>query len=240
MRTPGPGRRAGTLQKAVWWLQDYAYAAGWQVRGFVSRVQPGSFHQGHRSPVVIIPGVYENWQFMLPLIQAIHDAGHPVHVVTVLQRNQLEVPEAARLVAQHLEEAGLRDAALVAHSKGGLIGKYAMLSLDPEHRIQRMVAVCTPFSGSSYARYMLLPSLRIFSPRNAVTLQLAREEAINSRITSVYGPFDPHIPEGSVLPGATNIELPVAGHFRILGDPGTARTIVEQLDLPVGPDVPGA
>lgn len=231
MSEPGTPMRISALQKGAWWLQDYLYAAGWQVRGMLSRVQPGSFHQGHRRPVLIIPGVYENWQFMMPLIQSIHDAGHPVHVVTVLQRNQLDVPAAARMVAQHLEEAGLRDAAIVAHSKGGLIGKYAMLMLDPEQRIDRMVTVCTPFSGSRYARYMLLPSLRIFSPRHPLTLELAREEAINSRITSIYGPFDPHIPEGSVLPGATNIELPTAGHFRILGDPQTARIIVEQLNL---------
>ena len=166
---------------------------------------------------------------MLPVIHAIHDAGHPVHVVTMLQRNKLDVPTAARLVAQHLEEAGLTDASIVAHSKGGLIGKYVMLNLDPGQRVRRMITVCTPFSGSRYARYMLIPSLRIFSPRNALTRQMAREEAINSRISSIYGVFDPHIPEGSVLPGATNIELPSAGHFRILGEPETARIIVEQL-----------
>lgn len=217
------------LQKATWWLADYAYAAGWQLRGIASRVSPESFHQGHLRPVVIIPGVYENWQFMLPLIQEIHDAGHPVHVVTVLQRNKLRVPAAAQLVARHLEEAGLRDVMLVAHSKGGLIGKFAMLRLDPEQRIRGMVAICTPFSGSRYARFMLLPSLRIFSPRNALTLRMTREQAINSRITSLYGVFDPHIPEGSVLPGATNIELASAGHFRILGDRETARLVVAQL-----------
>ena len=232
MSDPGAETRISPLQKAVWWAQDYVYAAAWQVRGLLSRVQPGSFRSGTRAPVLIIPGVYENWQFMMPLIHVIHDAGHPVHVVTVLQRNKLKVPDAARLVAQHLEEAGLRDAILVAHSKGGLIGKYTMLQLDPEHRIDRMIAVCAPFSGSRYARYMLLPSLRIFSPRNALTLQMSRELNLNSRITSIYGPFDPHIPEGSVLPGATNIELPVAGHFKILGDPETARIIVEQLNLP--------
>ncbi|NUP58455.1 MAG: alpha/beta hydrolase [Pseudarthrobacter sp.] len=232
MSETGTTARISALQKAVWWVQDYVYAGIWQVRGFLSRVQPGSFHKGTRAPVLIIPGVYENCQFMMPLIRTIHDAGHPVHVVTVLQRNKLKVPDAARLVAQHLEEAGLRNAILVAHSKGGLIGKYAMLSLDPEHRIDRMIAVCAPFSGSRYARYMLLPSLRIFSPRNALTLQMSRELAINGRITSIYGPFDPHIPEGSVLPGATNIELPVAGHFRILGDSETARIIVEQMNLP--------
>jgi pimeloyl-ACP methyl ester carboxylesterase len=230
MSETGTSTRVSALQKGLWWLQDYLYAGIWQVRGVLSRVQPGSFHSGHRSPVIIIPGVYENWQFMLPLIQAIHDAGHPVHVVTVLQRNKLKVPVAARLVAEHLEESGLQNAVIVAHSKGGLIGKCAMLLPDPEHRIDRMITVCTPFSGSRYANYMLLPTLRIFSPRNALTLELAREERINSRVTSIYGPFDPHIPEGSVLPGATNIELPTAGHFRILGDAETARVIVEQLN----------
>lgn len=116
----------------------------------------------------------------------------------------------------------------LAHSKGGLIGKYMMMALDPDVRIKRMVAVCSPFSGSRYAGFMWLPSLRAFSPRNAVTLQLTREERINARSTSVYGLFDPHIPEGSVLPGARNIRLVTGGHFRILGDDATVRTIVEE------------
>jgi hypothetical protein len=73
---------------------------------------------------------------------------------------------------------------------------------------------------------MLLPSLRAFSPRSAVTRQLAREERVNERITSVYGLFDPHIPEGSVLPGARNIQLDTAGHFRILAHEDTIRTIL--------------
>ena len=73
---------------------------------------------------------------------------------------------------------------------------------------------------------MLLPSLRAFSPRDAVTLQLSREQRINERISSVYGLFDPHIPEGSVLPGARNIQLQTGGHFRILSHEDTIRTIL--------------
>ena len=217
------------FRRLIWWIRDYTYAAGWQVRGAVSRIPADAFHRGTRSPVVVIPGVYENWQFMLPLITALNEAGHPVHVVTLLQRNRLDVPVAARLVAEHIAAAGLDNAVIVAHSKGGLIGKYIMLALDPDRRIDRMVAVCTPFSGSRYARYLLIPTLRIFSPRNALTLQMAAEERVNHRITSIYGVYDPHIPEGSILPGATNIRLETAGHFRILGDEQTACTIVEQL-----------
>src|SRR3954447_3069499 len=217
------------LRKALWWAQDYLYAAGWQIRGALSRTRADSFHSGHRSPVVVIPGVYENWRFMLPLITALHAAGHPVHVVTVLQWNRLEVPVAARFVAEHIAAAGLEGVMIVAHSKGGLIGKYVMLAMDADQRIDRMVAICTPFSGSRYARYLMIPSLRIFSPRTALTLQMASEETVNHRISSIYGIFDPHIPEGSVLPGARNIRLRAAGHFRILGDPATAETILEEL-----------
>ena len=220
-----------TVQKAVWWTEDYAYATGRQLRSFFDRTQPGDFLSGTGRPVVVIPGVYENWQFMLPLITALHQAGHPVHVVTVLQRNRLAIPAAAKLVAKHLAAEDVMNAAIVAHSKGGLIGKYLMMTHDGERRVERMVAVCSPFSGSRYARFMLAPSLRAFSPRNALTLELAREERINHRITSVFGPFDPHIPEGSILPGARNIRLDVPGHFRILGHQDTVRTILEEIPL---------
>ena len=219
-------------QIAGWWVRDYAYAAGRQLRSAVSRVSADEFLSGTGRPVVVIPGIYEDWRFMLPLIRELHAAGHPVHVVTLLQRNRLAVPKAAALIADYLHRRDLRDTMIVAHSKGGLIGKYTMMTLDQTRRITRMVAVCSPFLGSRYASYMLLPSLRALSPRNAVTLQLSREQSVNERITSVYGLFDPHIPEGSVLPGARNVQLDTGGHFRILADEDTIRTVLEEAAAP--------
>lgn len=218
----------GVLQAARWWVQDYIYAAARQLSSYFSRTHSNEFRSGTGRPVVVIPGIYEDWRFMLPLVRRLHEAGHPVHVVTVLQRNRLAVPKAAELIASYLRQQSLDDVMIVAHSKGGLIGKYVMMSLDPDERVAGMVAVCTPFSGSRYAAFMLLPSLRAFSPRNAVTLQLAREERINERVTSLYGLFDPHIPEGSVLPGARNIQLHTGGHFRILSHEDTIRTILAE------------
>jgi len=216
------------LQAARWWAEDYLYALGRQLRSAVSRTRPDEFLSGSGRPVVVIPGVYEDWRFMLPLVRRLHEAGHPVHVVTLLQRNLLAVPKAAELIAAYVHARDLEDVMIVAHSKGGLIGKYAMMSLDPEARVRGMVAICSPFSGSRYASFMLLPSLRAFSPRDAVTVQLSREERVNERITSVYGLFDPHIPEGSVLPGARNIQLRTGGHFRILSHEDTVRTILAE------------
>ncbi|WP_426979291.1 esterase/lipase family protein [Pseudarthrobacter sp. O4] len=217
---------SGALRPARWWAQDYLYALGRQLRSAVTRTRADEFLSDAGRPVVVIPGIYEDWRFMLPLVRRLHEAGHPVHVVTVLQRNRLAVPKAAELIAAYIRGQGLEEVMIVAHSKGGLIGKYAMMSLDPEARISGMVAICSPFSGSRYAAFMLLPSLRAFSPQNAVTVQLSREELVNERITSVYGLFDPHIPEGSVLPGARNVQLGTGGHFRILANEDTIRTIL--------------
>lgn len=220
---------SNALRKLQWWAQDYVYAIGRQVRGALSRTPADSFLTGTLRPVVVIPGVYEGWRFMLPLIQGVHAAGHPVHVIPGLHGNRLDVRSCAGIVARHIQEAGLADVAILAHSKGGLIGKYLMVALDPDARISHMAAICTPFAGSRYARYLFIPSLRIFSPRDALTLQMAKEEEVNARITSLYGPFDPHIPEGSILPGARNFQLPRAGHFRILADPQTLEAVLTDL-----------
>nr|WP_231884254.1 alpha/beta hydrolase [Plantibacter sp. H53] len=207
------------LRTLGWWARDYAYALVWQARAFVSRTDPHDFLSGDRSPIVVLPGVYETWRFLEPLIRRLHDDGHPVHVIDPLGRNDRSVPVAARLVADYLEANGLGDVVLLAHSKGGLVGKYVMSLGGGGARISGMLAVAAPFAGSRYARLMLLPSLRIFTPDDPTILALSREATVNPRIVSVYGRFDPHIPGGSRLEGAKNVELDTGGHFRILAHP---------------------
>jgi len=206
------------VKAAVWWTRDYGYALAWQTRAFFNRTDPDAFLTGDRAPVVVLPGIYETWKFMQPLVAAIHRRGHPVHVLDALRRNERPVVEAAGQVTAYLQERDLGDAIVVAHSKGGLIGKQVMIGPVGE-RIRSMLAIATPFGGSRYARLMVSPTLRIFSPSDATIVALARQEDVNSRIVSVYGRFDPHIPEGSELPGAKNVRLETGGHFRILAHP---------------------
>jgi hypothetical protein len=215
-----------TLRHGVWWLQDYAFAAWWQLRAVLSPRGADDYLSGAGRPVLVLPGIWETWAFLRPLVERVHDEGHPVHVVTSLGRNGRPVEATARDVAAYVLEHDLRDVVVVAHSKGGLIGKYLMALLDDTHRVDRMVAVCTPFSGSRWATWLVLPSLRAFSPRDATTLMLARDRAVNERITSIYGEFDPHIPESSVLEGADNVQLPTGGHFRVLAHPRTIATVL--------------
>ncbi|MDL5350896.1 alpha/beta hydrolase [Microbacterium sp. zg-YB36] len=206
------------LKAAVWWMRDYAYAGLWQARATFNRTDPDTFLSGDRVPVVVLPGIYETWKFMQPLVAAIHRRGHPVHVLDALHRNERPVVEMAEQVTAYLEEHDLSDVLIVAHSKGGLVGKQVMIG-PAGARVRGMLAVATPFGGSRYARLLPSSTLRIFSPTDATIVALAGQAAVNSRIVSVYGRFDPHIPEGSELPGARNVRLETGGHFRILAHP---------------------
>ncbi|NMM18252.1 MAG: alpha/beta hydrolase [Cellulomonas sp.] len=108
------------------WLFDYTYASRQQL---ASLLHPGGA-EAFRSPphpltpaVVLLPGIYERWQFMRPLATALHRQGYPVHVVHRLGLNRGTIPAMARRVAAHIEQQGLSQVGLIAHSKGGLIGK---------------------------------------------------------------------------------------------------------------------
>ncbi|MFD1214192.1 esterase/lipase family protein [Arthrobacter sp. GCM10027362] len=237
MRTPGRAA-ARLLARGWWWLLDYRYAAWWQLHGLLFRADPSPYLQAPRGnrPVLLIPGVYENWQFMHRIARRLHEAGYPVHVVKPLGYNRGELGRMAALVAGYLQEADLREVTIVAHSKGGLVGKRAMILPASAGRIRHMVAVNTPFSGSVYARLFLVPSIRAFSPRDRSLRALAADLSVNHRITSVYSAFDPHIPGGSHLPGARNIRLEAAGHFRVLDDARLPGILLRVLAGPAAPD----
>ncbi|QLD13378.1 alpha/beta hydrolase [Microbacterium oleivorans] len=223
----------------MWWAADYAYAIAWQVRAFFSRTDPETFASGDRTPLVVLPGIYETWRFLQPLITEMHERGHPVHVIAALGRNRWPVPRGARHVAAYMSERDLSGVVLVAHSKGGLIGKQVMADRDVAARVAGMVAVASPFDGSVYGRLMLLPALRAFSPSAPVIRALAREREPNARIVSVYGEFDPHIPGGSELAGARNVRLQTGGHFRILAHPRVIAEVVRLADRPAVDGAPG-
>ena len=215
-----------------WWLLDYLYAGWRQLLSPFRRDCPPEYAAGDPSlpAIVLLPGVYETWLFLEPAATRLNASGHRVFSVPGLGVNKKAIPESARIVAERVAalhaEYGVQRCIFLPHSKGGLIGKHLMLDAlaaaetgaRGSHPVQKMglVAIGTPFSGSIYAKYTLSRTIRDFSPTDAVLLALRRQEKLNDRVVSIYPVFDPHIPGGSALSGALNIELPVAGHFRTL------------------------
>jgi pimeloyl-ACP methyl ester carboxylesterase len=215
----------GRLRKVVWWVTDWFWTlrAHWWA---LQRPSADAFRDGDLAPVIAVPGVYESWHFLLPEIRALHDAGHPVFVVDGLGYNLRPVEDGARLLADRVAALDLHDVVVLAHSKGGLIGKLAMSALDPGGRIDRMIAIATPFGGSRLARYVPGRTLRAFRAVDPTLAGLARNLEVNGRITSVFGPFDTLIPDGSVLAGATNVPVAQGGHFLLLTSPEVVRAVV--------------
>lgn len=216
-------RRLGAL------LLDYEYVLRHQFAALFDRGRPEALVDGtgDRSPIVLLPGIYETWRFLRPLARRLHAAGHPVHVVVAIGRNRMTLAEAAGHVQNHLERFDLRDVTIVAHSKGGLVARLLLATPGVEQRIRRAVTIAAPFAGSTLARYVPLSAIRALRPGAPELRRVAASEAGVNRIVSVWGWFDPHIPGGSRLEGAQNVQVPVGGHFRILGSPLVLRLIEE-------------
>ena len=226
----GEHRSVTRRQHATDLLADYPNALRFRAHAVRYRTVPASFAHGTLRPVVILPGIYESWHYLRPIAEALNEDGHPVHVIPTLGLNRAPIPRTAELVRAQLVERDLTGVAIVAHSKGGIVGKHVMALDDRDGRVDRLVAIASPFSGSAMARLAPNPALRAFLADDPVISALAAERAVNERITSIYPSFDPHIPEGSALEGARNIEVPVVGHFRILLQPAVIDAVVEAVD----------
>jgi hypothetical protein len=102
-----------------------------------------------------------------------------------------------------------------------------------------VIAVCTPFSGSRRAGLLVGdPSVRALMPSDETIVSLGRETSVNGRIVSIFGRYDPHIPDGSLLEGATNVRVPAVGHFRVLGAPETHRAVLDGIAMLARADAP--
>ncbi len=208
---------------------DRGYQMSEQARHLFRREFADGYPVGSRAPVLLVPGVYETWQFLRPVADRLHELGHPIHALPQLGYNRKTVTASAELAQRYLDALDLRGVILVAHSKGGLIGKHMMVMDDREGRIERLIAINTPFGGSMLARYAPNPALRAFSPADETVVSLAANLAANHRITSIYSRLDPLIPGGSRLEGATNIELSMVGHFRPLASPQLFEAVEESI-----------
>jgi hypothetical protein len=231
--TPSRGeghRRAGLWRFLRTLLLDYPYVVRVHLVPRSARTVPAAWRHGDAAPVLLLPGVYETWRFLRPIAERLHELGHPIVVVPGMGHNRRPIAATATVAQRVVDAHDLRDVVVLAHSKGGLIGKTMMVSTDVEGRLARMVTVNSPFSGTRWSLYLPNRTLKAFSPRDADLLRLADQLDANSRITSMASGFDAHVTEGSVLPGATNVTFPVDGHFRPLGNPECIDMVVAAVD----------
>jgi triacylglycerol lipase len=203
-------------------VKDLAYILRWPVVGHLTGASATRYARppSPRDQVLIfLPGVLETWQFMRPLADFLGAHGYPVRAVHYLRHNAGPIREMAVCAGRFLEEEGLDDVIIVAHSKGGLIGKYLMANTAAGDRVRAMVTVNAPFSGSDVAHVLPMRVVRHFDPRHPTISNLNRNTEVNARITSICSTYDPLIRAHESMDGATNVALDAIGHFGIMTDP---------------------
>jgi hypothetical protein len=223
-----------TAREVRVWARDYAFAARMHVRSTLDP-RPPAVHgmPGARVHVVLVPGVVERWPFMEPLARRLVHAGHAVHFVPQLGRHLMPIGEAALIVGEAVDAVAAAhphaQIVLVGHSKGGLVGK--RLLVDRAQRSDRpqpagLVALATPFAGSSRARLLRNAAIREFDPTDERLLALAAERGADLRIRVVLPALDPHVPGNRVPEGMGGVRLRAAGHFRPLATAEAGRAVL--------------
>ncbi|WP_166982806.1 alpha/beta hydrolase [Paramicrobacterium fandaimingii] len=220
------------LGRARIWAADYLYAGSRQALSLLRRRPPARYLKGDRRKpiIVLLPGVYETWVFMAPIADRLSMAGYRVNVVYGMKHNRRPIVDTSRMLQRALERVHVPSAGriIVAHSKGGLIGKHLMSEADLG--VRGMVTLCTPFAGSKLATFAVGKTLREFGPANGTITALAGETSVNERITSLSPSFDPHIPDGSALEGARNIPMLGAGHFLTLASEEAEDSVLAEVE----------
>lgn len=252
-------RPATERSKLRWWLEDYSVAAWGQLRAWASQASPRDFSTGDLELplIVLIPGVYERWRYLVPLARTLQRHGYRITVLPGLGNNRRPVPEGtevvkaelARLAATANQESRTETVILLGHSKGGLIGKNVLLEQtlsqqraglgkadSPGLELLGLVAVATPFNGSRYANWARGRTLREFMPESATISRLAAQQEVNSRIVSILPKFDPHIPGDRRLAGASESMLQGTGHFRVLASAEGLAAIIAGIDSLQNPE----
>jgi hypothetical protein len=222
-------------KKVLGWLVDSVYAGHCVITTIIHK-NPPSHYLGHvvdgKVPVVIIPGIFSHWGFMKKIADAISLLGHPVYLVPELRYNLYNVPESSSFVSKVIQKENLKNVIFIAHSKGGLIGKYTMIHHNEEKRIIGMVSIATPYSGSAMTKILPIEPVKELHNDSILIKDLSSHTAVNKNIVSISPEFDYYVwaEKGSYLEGARNIIVNVHGHHTIMFDAGVIEKIKESIE----------
>jgi pimeloyl-ACP methyl ester carboxylesterase len=225
-----PHQSFGLIMKLIYWLVDYVYmfrGHSYYLSNLLGEISWPK-HHSKLPEIILIPGIYGHWSFLKPLGDLLSNAGFPVHVVPEIKRNSRPVRDGAEALNRYLRANEIRKCILIGHSKGGLVALYYKLFLDTDRRVLKVIAIASPFSGSSIGKFVRLKGVREMLPNSGLIKKL-NSIKVGPDVISIYTVFDNHVWHNdlSFLKGANNIQVPVKGHHKILFDKNTQKRILE-------------
>lgn len=221
------------------WITDYKYMVKGSINSLIHR-NPPKHYLGHvvpdKIPIILLPGILGTWSFMKNLGDKISLRGHPVYVVKKLGYNLSDIPDSSmklkELISYISYENKIDNIILVAHSKGGLIGKYFLVHHNDKNIVKGMISIATPFSGSAMARLVPHASFRELLPDSKIIKDLNYKSEVNNQIVSIIPEYDNHVwsENKSFLEGAKNIEVLIHGHHKVIFDKNVQKIVIDELD----------
>ena len=225
-----PGRKTWA------WLKEFWPQAAKHLYAVLYRHAPAYYlglTKDGKPPVVLLPGITNRWSSMKRFADHVAHAGYPVYVIDELGNNTQLVPDAASIVHEFIAKKDLHDVLLLAHSKGGLVGKYYLMRENADKRVRGLVSVASPYGGSRPARMFPQKGFREMRENSPILRELSTDTVVNGRIISIYPSYDTHIliDGSSRLEGAReNIEIQTGGHNSLLSNKAVIRKTLAALD----------
>ena len=215
------------------WSVDLVY----RLRGTATlRKRPPAHYLQHVSagkmPVIILSGLSLRWHFLRVIADRISQAGHPVHIIPALGRNMLPVADLARLVRTYILEQDLRRVVIVAHSKGGVVGKYLLAHDNADNRVEAVIAIASPFAGTRKAKLLPFTSAHELHNDSRLIQELqSLGSTVDDRIVQITPAADNIVDAGPVQSeNAKTIFVKSRGHHRVVFDKQVADEVMHTLE----------
>lgn len=200
------------------------------------RVEALSSASAAGRPVVLIHGYAmnrTNW-FWLGRAMAARGLG-PLYAFNYF--SLAAVKDSAAALSEFIEsvcvKTGAREVDIVAHSMGGLVGRYYVEKLGGASRVAHLITIATPHRGSSLARFALGAGGRDHSEGSPLLLELERAGRTEEvAYTSIWSTCDNLVvpPQSSRLGGpGEDVVLDGIGHLGLLTSPRVVEAITSSL-----------
>jgi triacylglycerol lipase len=221
-------------KKSLYWFKDYAYATKKHIHSIVRRKIPSHYisDTDYKGDIILIPGVYEKWQFLKKIGDFLSREGYSVHIVEEIKRNRQAIHKESSKLHAYIEKNKIKDAVIIAHSKGGLVGKHYLVNHNKDNRVIKLIAIATPFSGSNIAKIIKTKAVKELHPEGQSIQALKKITEVNQIITSIFPESDNQIwhKDRSFVENGKNIVLKIKGHHKILDSKELIDVIKQELE----------
>lgn len=192
----------------------------------------------NKLPIVLVQGYAEpSWYFMYGIYHNLRKNGWEAIYPVNLFPNITDIKEQAKIVSRKIEQAKKEQAVsrvdYIAHSMGGLIGRYYIQQLKGSNSIDHFISVSTPHYGTYVAWAGIGEAAKQMRPGSDFLKQLNENPLYaNIKYTSIWTKTDEIvIPSDNAILRGSNVLPPIeySGHFSILWMPETYRQIKTSL-----------